>query len=178
MEGCPGEEKKANIICFVLHFSLCICPGPLLETEGQAVCTWGWRALLILMFLWLLTNNKLLQTWCWPVSETEIKKARSQLHPVILDFSLNQLNQKSRLSVLNRSTDTRDLAPDFPKTPHEFTRTSVPVRTEKGVERLPECSFCPPCQSVSHQQMLGAKGQAPCGLSYGSSMAASRAVPS
>lgn len=56
--------RKKNIICFVLRFSLCICPGPLLETDAWAACTRGWRALLVLVFLWLLTDNKLLQKWC------------------------------------------------------------------------------------------------------------------
>ena len=84
----------------------------------------------------------------------------------------------SRLGILTKPMDTQDLPPPgFPKTPHEFSRTSVPVRVEQGAEHLPECSLCPPSQSVSHQQMLRAKGQAPGGLSCSSSMAVSRTMP-
>lgn len=60
MEALSGLENP--IICLVLHFSsLCICPGLLLETDAWAASTQGWHALFVLMFLWLLTNNKLLK---------------------------------------------------------------------------------------------------------------------
>lgn len=120
-------------------------------------------------------KNKINKKWYYLTSEKGIWKARSQLRTVTADLLWNQHSWKSRLCVLNRPRDPKDpTPPDFPKTPHEFGRTSEPVRTWQGAECLPECSFRPPCQAVSHQQMLGAKGQAPGGLSCSSSMAAAK----
>lgn len=62
MEALSVLVKKNPIICLVVHFSsLCLCPGSLLETDTWAVSIQGWHALFLLMFLWLLTNNKLLK---------------------------------------------------------------------------------------------------------------------
>lgn len=52
VERVSCERKKKHIIRFVLDFF----PGPVLETDVWVVCTWGWRALLVLMLLRLLTN--------------------------------------------------------------------------------------------------------------------------
>lgn len=126
----------------------------------------GWPALLVLMFLWLLTDK------CYRNCAALFQKrvsGRPDLNDILLLW---------RLSFLNKTMDTQDLLPPgFPRTSHEFGRISVPLRVEQGAEHLPECSLCPPSQSVSHQQMLRAKGQAPGGLSCSSSMAVSRTMP-
>lgn len=62
MEALSVLVKKNPIICLVLHFSsLCLCPGSLLETDAWAPSTRGWHAQVLLMILWLLTNNKMLK---------------------------------------------------------------------------------------------------------------------
>lgn len=177
--GCPGIEE--------LLFSLSYL-APYASVWGHS-STWacGLRAPGADLFCWSLCScdslqtrnywkkNKINKKWCCLTSEKGIWKARSQLHTVTADLLWNQHSWKSRLCVLNRARDPKDpTPPDFPKTPHEFGRTSVPVRTGQGAECLPECSFRPPCQAVSHQQMLGAKGQAPGGLSCSNSMAAAK----